>query len=140
MIELDILVPNIQLGFVSLSAARMPIAGVTLAHVFEPLQVQPPRTVAEGAQTWEVFRLGLVEGQGLDLPLPIGRLAFFNDGGALVVAVPAVAEAMLASWAPYQQGALVHDGASVTGRYQVRRGLRGHVNILGRTLEIRAPE
>lgn len=140
MIVLDILVPNIKLGFITVSAARMPIGGLTLAHVFEPLQVEAPRHLVEGAQSWEAFRLGLAEGQGLDLPLPVGRLAFFNDAGVLLVTVPQLAQAMLTSWAPYQDGPLTGDGASVTGRYQVRRGLRGHVNILGRTIEIRAPE
>lgn len=140
MIELDILVPNIKLGFITVSSARIPISGLTLAHVFEPLQVEAPRHLVEGAQSWEAFRLGLAEGQGLDLPLPVGRLAFFNEQGILVVTVPAVAQAMLTSWAPYQDGPPTSDGASVTGRYQVRRGLRGSISVLGRTIEIRAPE
>lgn len=141
-IILDVLVPNIKLGFITVSAARMPIAGVTLADIFGPLLVEDPRTVLEGtAGSWEAFRVGLAEGQGLDLPLPQGtRAGFFNDQGVLVVTVPHLARSILDGWTAYQVQRPVIDGQNITGRFRVQRGLRGSVTVMGKTIEIRAPE
>lgn len=135
VIVLELLVPLIKLGFITMSATKIPLGGVSVADILAPLLTQPVRQ-ENGS---EVFRLALPEGQGLDLPLPVGRLGFFNSGGELLVTVPAALEPMLRSWGAYQQGELGRGDGSVTGRFAVRPGLEGRVQAGSYALVVRAP-
>lgn len=134
-IRLDLLVP--RMGFISL--AKMPLPGGTsLAYILEPLCPAPCDQVREGLQSWDRFPLRLDVDQGLEIPTPGGPLGFFNARGLLQVTLPGAIASLLDAWKPYEvQRRTV--GHSVQGTYRVAPGLRGAVDILGQTLEIRAP-
>lgn len=138
-IRLDVLVPRVKIGFLTVDVATLPLGGgVCLKDILKPLCVRQVDQLTEGGGTWTRFPLALPEGQGLDLPVMGQNFAFYNARGDLALTAPAM---LVPTLLEYFRPQLLAGPRDVPGGqmcvFRVDRTFRGKIELLGHSVELR---
>ena len=131
-IVLNLFFPHLKIGFITIDPAKMPILGLNVSDILQPLEVAPRRKVAGAQHSWSVFRVGLPEDQGLDFPIPVvGAIGFQNDGGLLRLTTnTGIANELSARWGQHIEVPARHvPGVGVQTWFRVEPGLEASWEI-----------